>query len=157
LVSKQVAIDVKGLRVLVTADGSGIGRAIAQSFSASGARVHVTDILEPALTAALRDAQSFSATLGDVSQPADAERALADVERLGGLDVLINNAGIAGPTGSIDETDEGDVNRTIDVNLKSQFYFLKRSMPLLRESRRNPSILAMSSVAGRLGYGYRTP
>ena len=76
---------------------------------------------------------------------------------LAGSNVLVNNAGIAGPTGVVDTLHVHDVDRTIDVNLKSQFNFLNRFVPLLKASTRNPSIIAMSSVAGRLGYGHRTP
>ena len=149
-------IDVRDLRVLVTAGGSGIGRTVAESFAASGAKVHVTDVAEGALAAAV-DA-GLSGTVGDVSSIADVDRAFDDVSAsLGGLDVLVNNAGIAGPTGVVDALDAPDVDRTIDVNLKSQFYFLNRFVPFLKASRRNPSIIAMSSVAGRLGYGQRTP
>lgn len=154
----NLAIDVRDLRVLVTAGGSGIGRAIAERFSAAGARVHVTDILEPNLTATLRAVPGLTGTLGDAAMRDDVERTFKDVkDRLGGLDVLVNNAGIAGPTGSIDDVGDQDVDHTIDVNLKSQFYFLYRFVPLLRHSTRDPSIVAMSSVAGRLGYAYRTP
>ena len=101
---------------------------------------------------------ALSGTVGDASNAEDVDRAFADVSaRLGGLDVLVNNAGIAGPTGLVDTLSGPDVDRTIDVNLKSQFHFLNRFMPFLKASKRNPSIIAMSSVAGRLGYGYRTP
>lgn len=152
------AIDVRGLRVLVTAGAGGIGRAIASAFLEAGARVHVTDILPATIDRALSDLPGLSATCGDASVPEHADRVAADVAgRLGGLDVLVNNAGIAGPTGGVETYADADIARTIDVNLKSQFYFLSRCVPLLRASTRSPSIVAMSSVAGRLGYPFRTP
>jgi NAD(P)-dependent dehydrogenase (short-subunit alcohol dehydrogenase family) len=151
-------IDVRNLRVLVTAGGSGIGRVIAESFVAAGAKVHVTDAVESILTSTVNAVQGLTGTVGDASKPEDVDRALAGVSAcLGGLDVLVNNAGIAGPTGLVDALSDADVSRTIDVNLKSQFYFLNRFVPLLKASKRNPSVIAMSSVAGRLGYAYRTP
>ena len=157
-VDTKLGIDVRGLRVLVTAGGSGIGRTIAERFTAAGAKVHVTDVLESALASATGTVPGLTGTLGDASTPEDVDRTFEEVsERLGGLDVLINNAGIAGPTGQVDVLADADVGRTVDVNLKSQFYFLNRFVPLLKSSTQNPSIVAMSSVAGRLGYGFRTP
>ncbi|HEY1721627.1 MAG TPA: SDR family oxidoreductase [Magnetospirillaceae bacterium] len=154
----KLVIDVRGLRVLVTAGGSGIGRAVAESFKAGGALVHVTDVVESALVSAMEAVPGLTGTLGDASTPDDVDRTFKDVSaRLGGLDVLINNAGVAGPTGQVDALSDNDVERTIGVNLASQFYYLKRFVPLLRASTQNPSIIAMSSVAGRLGYGFRTP
>jgi NAD(P)-dependent dehydrogenase (short-subunit alcohol dehydrogenase family) len=151
-------IDVRNLRVLVTAGGSGIGRTIAESFAAAGAKVHVTDAAESTLAAAVEAVPGLTGTVGDAANIKDVERAFRDVSSsLGGLDVLVNNAGIAGPTGLVDALSMPEVDRTIDVNLGSQFHFLNRFVPFLKASKRNPSIIAMSSVAGRLGYGYRTP
>ena len=151
-------IDVHNLRVLITAGGGGIGRALAESFAASGAKVHVTDVAEAAVAATIDAVPGLSGTVGDASNAEDVDRTFGDVSAsLGGLDVLINNAGIAGPTGVVDTLNVPDVDRTIDVNLKSQFYFLNRFVPFLKTSKRNPSIIAMGSVAGRLGYGQRTP
>ena len=151
-------IDVRGLRVLITAGGSGIGRTIAECFAACGAKVHVTDVAEATLATAMGDVPGLTGTVGDASNTKDVDRTFGDVSAaLGGLDVLVNNAGIAGPTGVVDTLSAPDVDRTIDVNLKSQFYFLNRFVPFLKTSKRNPSIIAMGSVAGRLGYGQRTP
>jgi NAD(P)-dependent dehydrogenase (short-subunit alcohol dehydrogenase family) len=71
--------------------------------------------------------------------------------------VLINNAGIAGPTGAIEELDVAQWEETVDVNLNAQFYVARRAVPLLRHAREGGAIIALSSVAGRLGYAYRTP
>lgn len=156
--ARNLTIDVSNLRVLVTAGGSGIGRIIAESFAASGAKVHVTDVVEATLAATIDAVPGLTGTVGDASNFEDVARVFVDVSaRLGGLDVLVNNAGIAGPTGRVDELSATDVDKTIDVNLKSQFYFLEQFVPLLKDSKRNPSIIGMSSVAGRLGYGFRTP
>ncbi|RQZ92193.1 SDR family NAD(P)-dependent oxidoreductase [Burkholderia cepacia] len=152
-----------GLRVLVTGGASGIGLEIADAFTECGARVHVCDASQAAI-AALADrppraaAGAISATLADVSDPAAVERVFADVSTgLGGLDVLVNNAGIAGPTGGIDEIDPVQWEQTVAINLNAQFQFARRAVPLLRESKHGGAIIALSSVAGRLGYAFRTP
>jgi NAD(P)-dependent dehydrogenase (short-subunit alcohol dehydrogenase family) len=151
-------IDVRGLKVLVTAGAGGIGRVLAEAFSAAGARVHVTDVHEDALHETVSSGMGLTGTAGDAADSENADRVVREVSsQMGGLDVLINNVGIAGPTGGIETYADADIARTIDVNLKSHFLFLNRCVPLLRRSNRNPSILAMSSVAGRLGYGFRTP
>lgn len=151
-------IDVSGLKVLVTAGAGGIGRTVAEAFVAGGARVHVTDLSRPGIDLLLAERSGISATCANAALPEDADRVLGDVGKtLGGLDVLINNAGIAGPTGGIEALTDADVAQTLDVNLRSQFLLLNRCVPLLRASDRGPSIIAMSSVAGRLGYPYRTP
>ena len=72
-------------------------------------------------------------------------------------DLLVNNAGIAGPTGPIDTLDAASWQRTIDVNLNGQYLFARRAVPLLRQSAAGPVLLCMGSVAGRLGYALRTP
>ncbi|MCA7991243.1 SDR family oxidoreductase [Burkholderia cepacia] len=152
-----------GLRVLVTGGASGIGLEIADAFAECGGRVHVCDASQAAI-AALADrppraaAGAISATPADVSDPAAVERVFADVSsRLGGLDVLVNNAGIAGPTGGIDEIDPVQWEQTVAINLNAQFQFARRAVPLLRESKHGGAIIALSSVAGRLGYAFRTP
>lgn len=148
---------VKGLRVLVTAGAGGIGRTIAETLAASGARIHVCDISASALEACAREHPDWVVTRCDVSIEADVGQ-LFDVikDRFGGLDVLINNAGIAGPTGGIDEMSSADWRQTIDVNLHGQFHCARLAVPLLKRSE-NASIICLSSVAGRLGYAYRTP
>ena len=152
------ALDVRGLRVLVTAGGGGIGRAIARRLTEGGAQVHVTDIDESTLADALSSTPGLSGTLGDASDSESADRVVADVmSRFYGLDVLINNVGIAGPTGHIESYSDDEVERTISVNLTSHFFFLRRCVPLLKSSNRSRSIISVASVAGRMGYAYRTP
>ena len=149
-----------GLRVLVTGGASGIGLVIARAFVEAGARVHVCDASQAAIDALQGDPANapISATLADVADEVAVDRVFEDVDReLGGLDVLLNNAGIAGPTGGIDEIDGDDWEDTVDINLNAQFYFARRAVPRLRKSPDGGAIIAMSSVAGRLGYAFRTP
>lgn len=148
-----------GLRVLITGGASGIGLEIAKAFFEAGARVHVCDVDANAI-AALKTLKTLVITgsCADVSDAAAVERVFDDVRsKLGGLDVLINNAGIAGPTGGIDEIPIADWEKTVAVNLNSHFYFMRHAVPMLRSAPDGGSIVFISSVAGRLGYAYRTP
>jgi len=146
-----------GLRVLVTAGASGIGAAIASAFAETGAAIHICYIDDVALAAFQQRHPSCLATHADV---ADEEQvtALFDVQRakFAGLDVMINCAGISGPTAGVDAISERDWNRTIDVNLNGQYRCLHHAVPMLRESR-TANIVCISSVAGRLGLPWRTP
>jgi NAD(P)-dependent dehydrogenase (short-subunit alcohol dehydrogenase family) len=147
-----------GLRVLVTAGASGIGAAVARAFRETGARVHVCDIDRAALDRLGAEVPEITSSMADASVPEDVDLVFDDVHgALGGLDVLVNNVGIAGPTGAIQDLRRGDWERTVAVNLNSQFYFAQRAVPLLRQSQNSPCLIAMSSVAGRLGYPFRTP
>lgn len=147
-----------GLRVLVTAGASGIGAAIARAFHDAGAQVHVCDIDRAALDRLVSATPGITGSMADASVAADVDLVFDDVRGvLGGLDVLVNNAGIAGPTGPIEGIDAAGWERTIDVNLNSQFHFARRAVPLLKASKADPVLLAMGSVAGRLGYPLRTP
>jgi NAD(P)-dependent dehydrogenase (short-subunit alcohol dehydrogenase family) len=146
------------LRVLVTAGANGIGAAMVRAFHAAGARVHVCDVDRSALDRLVAEVRGITGSIVDASIEAEVDAVFADVRsHLGGLDVLINNAGIAGPTGAIEDIDAAAWERTLAVNINSQYYFARRAVPLLKASAANPCIVAMSSVAGRLGYAYRTP
>lgn len=144
--------------MLVTAGAGGIGATVARAFHEAGARVHVCDIDRTALDRMNTDTPGITSSTADASVADDVDRVFDDVHgTLGGLDVLVNNAGIAGPTGPIESIDASGWERTIAVNLNSQYYFARRAVPLLKASGANPCLIAMSSVAGRLGYGSRTP
>jgi NAD(P)-dependent dehydrogenase (short-subunit alcohol dehydrogenase family) len=146
----------KGTRVLVTAGAAGIGRAIVRALVGDGARVHICDIDVAALDDARRE-HGVTTSVTDVAEVDQVERLFGDVrQQLGGLDALVNNAGIAGPTAAVESVTPADWRRTIAVNLDGQFYCTHFAVPLLRQSRRG-TIVNMSSVAGRLGYPFRTP
>ena len=147
----------EGTRVLVTAGASGIGRRIAAAFLGQGAGVHVCDVAGDRGADLLEELPGVGFTRADVAVPADVERVFADLAtRLGGLDVLINNAGIAGPTAPVEQVSPEDWSRTLDVNITGQFLCARLAVPLLKEAG-GGSIINLSSVAGRLGYPMRTP
>jgi NAD(P)-dependent dehydrogenase (short-subunit alcohol dehydrogenase family) len=147
----------QGLRVLVTAGAAGIGRAIAQTFVEHDARVHICDVDTAALEAAKRQLPSVTQTLADVAKLDDVERLFADATRaLGGLDVLVNNAGIAGPTAKVEDISPEDWDRCIAIDLNGMFYCTRLAMPLIKAAG-GGSIINLSSAAGRLGFPRRTP
>ena len=148
----------RDLRVLISAGAGGLGAGMARAFHDSGARVYVCDINRVAVDRIMTDLPGLNASVADVADRAQVDRMFIDAERaLGGLDVLINNAGVAGPTGSIEEIDVAEWERTVDINLNGQYYFARQAVPLLKRSQNNPVLIAIASVAGRLGYPFRTP
>jgi NAD(P)-dependent dehydrogenase (short-subunit alcohol dehydrogenase family) len=150
-------ISLKGQRVIVTAGAAGIGRVIAQRFMADGARVHVCDVVEAALAEVRAALPGIGTTLADVSDAAQVDRLFDEAKtNLGGLDVLVNNAGIAGPTAAVENIAPADWERTIAINITGQFLCARRAVPLLKAAG-GGLIVNLSSVAGRLGYPLRTP
>ncbi len=148
---------LKGARVLITAGAGGIGLEIARSFLAEGARVHVCDIDEAAITALKTSDPQMTASVCDVADRVQVAALFDDaLARLGGLDVLVNNAGIAGPTGRVEEINPEDWDRCIQVCLSSQFNCVRLAVPHLKDSK-NPSIINLSSAAGKYGFPLRSP
>lgn len=146
-----------GRRVLVTAGASGIGREIARAFVAQGARVHVCDIDEAALAALRVALPGVGTSVCDVADRAGAEAMIAAaVADLGGLDVLVNNAGIAGPTASVADLDPAAWDAVLRVNLTGTFTVTQLAIPHLKQSDAG-CIVIMSSLAGRFGYPNRSP
>jgi NAD(P)-dependent dehydrogenase (short-subunit alcohol dehydrogenase family) len=149
-------LDIAGLRVLVTAGAGGIGLEIARAFLREGAQVHVSDIDLAALGALAAIDPKLTCSYGDVASRTDVSRVFDEaLVVLGGLDVLVNNAGIAGPTGRVDETNPEDWDRCLDVCITGQFNCTRLAVPHLRQSR-NASIVNLSSAAGRFGFPLRT-
>jgi NAD(P)-dependent dehydrogenase (short-subunit alcohol dehydrogenase family) len=149
-----VNTSAQGLRVIVTAGAAGIGLVIARTFRDHGARVHVCDIDDRALGALDKD---IGRTKADVASTADVDRLFADAQRaLGGLDVLVNNAGIAGPTAKVEDIAPEDWDRCIAVDISGMFYCTRKGMPLLKAAG-GGSIINLSSIAGRLGFPLRAP
>jgi NAD(P)-dependent dehydrogenase (short-subunit alcohol dehydrogenase family) len=146
-----------GLRVLVTAGASGIGRATADLLIARGARVHICDVSDGFLADFHNAHPGAPITKADVSSETDVAQLFAEVKStLGGLDALVNNAGIAGPTGGVEEIKPEDWRRTIDVCLTGQFLCAHHGVPMLKEAG-GGAIVNLSSSAGRFGYAFRTP
>lgn len=142
-------------RVLVTAGASGIGREIARAFAAGGARLFVCDIDEAALEALKKELPAVDTMRCDVSKRAEIEAMVpAALQSLGGLDVLVNNAGIAGPTVPVEEVPPHEWDRVVQVNLTAAFDVTRLAIPALKQSPAGV-VLVMSSAAGRFGYPNR--
>jgi NAD(P)-dependent dehydrogenase (short-subunit alcohol dehydrogenase family) len=143
-------------RVLVTAGASGIGKEIARAYAAIGAQVCVCDIDERALDTAAKDIPGLKTVVCDVSKRDDIERMVAaSTQALGGLDVLVNNAGIAGQTAPVEDSDPDQWEAVIKVNVIGTFNVTRHSIPHLKKSGAG-SIVIMSSLGGRFGYPNRS-
>ena len=152
-------LGIDNLRVLVTAGGSGIGLGIAEAFLREGARVLVCDIDQRAVAALAGRLPALSASLCDVADRVEVDQLFVDaVGYLGGLDCLVNNAGIAGPTGAVQDIEPEDWDRCLEVNLTGQFNCARLAIPHLLAGtggKRNCSIMNVSSLAGRFGFALR--
>jgi NAD(P)-dependent dehydrogenase (short-subunit alcohol dehydrogenase family) len=127
---------LKGRRAIVAGAGSGIGRAIAGRLIDQGARVVIADIDLLATQAASDEfGKHATCTQVDMAVGESVRRLMEEAVRLwGGLDVMVNNAGI-GLKGTVESTEEVDRDRIMDVTLKGTFFGLKHALPLLRKSR----------------------
>jgi NAD(P)-dependent dehydrogenase (short-subunit alcohol dehydrogenase family) len=147
-----VPLDLSDLRVAITGGAGGIGRVMADSFAACGARVFVSDVDEAALAeCGHRSMRADAGKLADLEAFMDA--ALAD---LGGLDVLVNNAGIAGPTAKVEDVDPAALDATLQIDLAAMFHCARRAVPALRQAG-GGSIVNLSSAAGKFGFPLRSP
>lgn len=144
-------------RVLVTAGGSGIGRAIAEAFVRDGASVAICDVSDQVLEDLRRTSPRILAFSADVSDAAQvAGWMTACVDALGGVDVLVNNAGIGGPRAPIGEVPTEDWDRTIAVNLNGAFYCMQAAVPHMKEAG-GGCIINISTTSARTGLPNRSP
>ncbi len=144
-------------RVVVTGGAAGIGKAIADAFVDAGHRVYVCDVDRDALDAAGRQTPARLTRSCDVGDRAQVDAMVADAaSRLGGIDVLVNNAGVAGPTAPVRDVDPDDWDAVLKANLTGAFLVTRAAIPHLIASGRG-SIVFLSSAAGRLGYPNRSP
>ena len=146
-----------GQRALVTGAGSGIGQVMAQHFEKAGARIWICDADTNNLELSLKENHHWNGTPCDVSDENQVDQLFKEMSgSFGGLEILVNNAGIAGPTAPVEEIDPGEWRRSVGVNLNGAFYCTRLATPLLKNSPK-ASIINISSVAGRLGFARRLP
>ena len=148
---------VSGKRVLITAAAAGLGRTAAAAFLDAGARVHVCDVDAERLAIFSAEHPAVGVTVADVTAEDQVDRLFVEASaHLGGLDVLINNAGIGGPAGPLETLALEDWRRTLAVNLDGTFLCCRRAVPLLKQAG-GGAIVNIASTAGLFGYPRRSP
>jgi len=148
---------------IISAAASGIGLAIARGLCADGWQVYVCDQDQDALDALAQTDPALTALACDVSdagavdafyRAVDADLALRG---LSGIDLLVNNAGISGPTARLEDQPVDEWMRTINVNINGMFLMTRGAITLLRAKGSGGSIMMMSSNAGLMGCPLRGP
>ena len=144
-------------RILVTAGASGIGLEVARAFTEAGAIVFVCDIDGDGLKRAEHEIPGLKTGVCDISDRNQIERMVGEAAvALGGIDVLVNNAGISGPTAPVEEMDPDAWEQVMQVDLTGTFNVTRCAIPHLKKSEAGV-IINMSSLAGRFGYPNRSP
>jgi NAD(P)-dependent dehydrogenase (short-subunit alcohol dehydrogenase family) len=143
---------------LITGASQGLGRALALAFAREGARVVVNARSEDSVRPVAGEVEDVGgevlAVAADVSKGADVERLVGEsVERLGKIDVLVNNAGLLGPRVAIEDYPEGEWRRIIDANLTGPFLVSKAAIPYLSEGASIINVVSGVSVEGRAEWG----
>jgi NAD(P)-dependent dehydrogenase (short-subunit alcohol dehydrogenase family) len=145
------SIDLANRVAIVTGAARGIGRAIAQRFAASGARVAIWDVDGAAAHKAADEIADTVALTADVTDPRSIAQALAASEaRLGPPDILVNNAGISGPNHPLDEYPAEEWRRVIEIDLVGVFHCCQAVVPSMRR-RDYGRIVNIASIAGKEG------
>lgn len=149
-------VNYSGKKVLITAGADGLGLEMARVFHDAGAQILVCDVNESRLKDLNHELPAIQTVVADVSDEASVGKLFEQVKaKLGGLDILINNAGIAGPTGYVETLSKADWDRTLAVNITGQFLCARQAVALLKESKAGVMI-NMSSAAGHLGFAGRS-
>jgi NAD(P)-dependent dehydrogenase (short-subunit alcohol dehydrogenase family) len=147
---------MKTQHVLVTAGASGIGREIVRAFVAQGAEVYVVDLNADGLADLAKESDRIHTAVCDMSSRSQIEAMVpAAAAALGGIDVLVNNAGISGPTSPVESFDPDAWDSVMQVNVNGTFNVTRLAIPYLKQSEAG-SVIVMSSVAGRFGYPNRS-
>lgn len=143
-------------RVLVTAGASGIGLAIVDAFLLAGSNVHICDIDAAAIARAVA-ARPLTATRADVSQPGQVAKLAAEaLGALGGIDVIVNNAGIGGPRAPVEAIADADWDAVLRTNLSSMFYVIRALVPTMK-AQRSGAIINISTTSVKTGLPERAP
>ena len=144
-------------RVIITAGAGGIGLAIAKAMLHAGAQVWISDIDPEALDKAAVANPGLGTSACDVADPQACDRFVKHAaDQMSGIDILINNAGIAGHTAPVHEQPLDEWVRCFDINVHGQFYMARAAIPHLKMAK-GGSIVCMTSVAGKFAFALRAP
>jgi NAD(P)-dependent dehydrogenase (short-subunit alcohol dehydrogenase family) len=149
---------LQGKVVLVTGASQGLGRALALAYAREGASLVVNSRSEEGIRPVAEEVEGLGAEVlavaADVSRGEDARRLVEEaVGRFGGIDVLVNNAGLLGPRVAIEEYPEEEWRRVIDANLTGPYLVSKAAIPHLREGASIINVVSGVSVEGRAEWG----
>jgi len=148
---------LNGKRVLITAGAAGIGRVMAESFQAQGARVAVCDVDSDACTAMSVANPDILTRVVDVTDQGQVDVFFDEaLELLGGLDIAAANAGIGGPAAAVEDLTLEDWKQTLAVNLDGAFLVARRAAPVLK-AQKSGLLLLTSSTSGLFGHPFRSP
>lgn len=142
--------------VLVTGGGDSVGRVIAEAFLARGDKVHICDVNREALDRTLLDNPAMRGTFADVSDPAAVAAVFLEARQwMGEVSVLVNNVGIGGPRGNIEDIDVEQWQKTLDINVSGMLYCMQQAIPSMK-ARRHGAIVNFSTGSTRTRLPMRT-
>ena len=151
---------LKNKKIIISAGASGIGWAIAKVCLSKGATVFINDIDKKYLNKVKQhplNKKKLFAYECDASNENDVKNLFKQIsKKTKKIDSLINNVGIAGPTGTIEKLKSKDWEQTLKINVISHFYFIKLAIPMLKKNK-GGSIINLSSGAGIMGFPLRSP
>ena len=153
-------LSLRNKKIVISAGGSGIGWATAKVCLSKGATIYLCDIDNKSLNKIKKNPQ-YNKRLFTYKCDASDEDEVANFfdqinKKTKKIDALINNVGIAGPTGTIEKLTSDDWEQTLKINVISHFYFTKLAIPMLKKNR-GGSIINLSSGAGIMGFPLRSP
>ena len=151
---------LKNKKIIISAGASGIGLGTAKVCLSRGAIVYLCDLNEKYITKLkkhpLKNKRLF-AYVCDASNEYDVSNFFFEIKKkTKKIDALINNVGVAGPTGNLEKLESDDWEKTLKINVISHFYFNKIAIPMLKKNK-GGSIINLSSGAGIMGFPLRSP
>jgi len=151
---------LKNKKIVISAGASGIGWATTKICASRGAQVFLCDINDKLINKINKNTKYKNKIFAyecDASNESDVINFFSKVlKKTKKIDALINNLGIAGPTGTLEKIDSKEWEKTLQVNVLSHFYFTKQAIPIIKKNKKG-SIINLSSGAGIMGFPLRSP